>query len=135
MADFSREDFKRAIEIADKGYRKYYKSTSFPERGAQLRRWFDLINENLEDCKFPLPPSVLNLVKWVRSSVLRTVRLLLRQLAKFPLRPPSFGGLAKKLQETIAMSFHLPCPTPPSSPSKNLLEFAESLHLGISLLQ
>jgi acyl-CoA reductase-like NAD-dependent aldehyde dehydrogenase len=52
VADFSREDFTRAIKIADKGFRKYSTTTSFPERGAQLRRWYDLIIENLEDCKY-----------------------------------------------------------------------------------
>jgi acyl-CoA reductase-like NAD-dependent aldehyde dehydrogenase len=49
MADFSREDFEKAIAIADKGFREYSTSTTFPERGAQLRRWFDLIHENIED--------------------------------------------------------------------------------------
>ena len=50
----SREDFIRAIKIADKGFRKYSTSTTFPERGAQLRKWFDLIHKNLEDCTLPV---------------------------------------------------------------------------------
>jgi len=50
VADMSRDDFIRAIKIADKGFRKYSTSTTFAERGAQLRRWFDLINANVEDC-------------------------------------------------------------------------------------
>jgi hypothetical protein len=50
VADMSRDDFIRAINIADKGYRKYFTSTTFAERGTQLRKWFDLVHENLEDC-------------------------------------------------------------------------------------
>ena len=51
VADMSRDDFIRAIKIADKGFRKYSISTTFAERGAQLRKWFDLIQQNLDDCK------------------------------------------------------------------------------------
>ena len=50
MADMSRDDFIRAIKIADKGFRKYSTSTTFAERGAQLRKWFDLIQQNVDDC-------------------------------------------------------------------------------------
>jgi acyl-CoA reductase-like NAD-dependent aldehyde dehydrogenase len=46
----SRDDFIKAIKIADKGFRKYSTGTTFAERGAQLRKWFELINENLDDC-------------------------------------------------------------------------------------
>lgn len=50
VANMSREEFVHAIEIADRGYRKYSTTTTFPERGAQLRKWFELVHENLEDC-------------------------------------------------------------------------------------
>jgi succinate-semialdehyde dehydrogenase/glutarate-semialdehyde dehydrogenase len=50
VADLGRDDFVRAIEIAHKGYRKYSTTTTFAERGAQLRRWFDLVHENIDDC-------------------------------------------------------------------------------------
>ena len=50
VADMSRADFVRAIEIADKGFRKYSTSTTFAERGVQLRKWFELVHENLDDC-------------------------------------------------------------------------------------
>lgn len=50
VADLSREDFQKAIKIADQGYRKYSTSTSYPERAAQLYRWYELIHANLEDC-------------------------------------------------------------------------------------
>lgn len=54
VADLSRDDFIKAIKIADKGFRKYSTSTTFAERGAHLRKWFDLIHANLEDCNiFP----------------------------------------------------------------------------------
>jgi succinate-semialdehyde dehydrogenase/glutarate-semialdehyde dehydrogenase len=50
VADLSRDDFIRAIEIADKGYRKYSTSTTFAERGVQLRKWFELVHQNVDDC-------------------------------------------------------------------------------------
>jgi acyl-CoA reductase-like NAD-dependent aldehyde dehydrogenase len=50
VADMSRDDFIRAIKIADRGFRKYSTLTTFAERGAQLRKWFDLIQQNLDDC-------------------------------------------------------------------------------------
>jgi succinate-semialdehyde dehydrogenase/glutarate-semialdehyde dehydrogenase len=50
VADMSRGDFIRAIEIADKGFRKYSTTTTFHERGVQLRKWFDLVHENIDDC-------------------------------------------------------------------------------------
>ena len=50
VADMSREDFVRAIEIAERGYRKYSTTTISPDRGSQLRKWFELVHENLEDC-------------------------------------------------------------------------------------
>ena len=53
VADMSRDDFIRAIKIADKGFRKYSTLTTFAERGAQLRKWFDLIQQNLDDCTSP----------------------------------------------------------------------------------
>jgi acyl-CoA reductase-like NAD-dependent aldehyde dehydrogenase len=61
VADLSRDDFIKAIKIADKGYRKYSTSTTFPQRGAHLRKWFDLIHENSEDCN---RASDLVNVKW-----------------------------------------------------------------------
>jgi len=53
VADMSRDDFVRAIKIADKGFRMYSTSTTFAERGAHLRKWFDLVHENVDDCIFP----------------------------------------------------------------------------------
>jgi acyl-CoA reductase-like NAD-dependent aldehyde dehydrogenase len=53
VADLSRDDFQKAIKIADAGFRKYSTSTTFAERGNQLRKWFDLIHENVDDCTYP----------------------------------------------------------------------------------
>jgi hypothetical protein len=53
VADLSRDDFQKAIKIADAGFRKYSTSTTFAERGVQLRKWYDLVLENVDDCKFP----------------------------------------------------------------------------------
>lgn len=55
----SRDDFIRAIQIAETGFRKYSVSTTFAERGVQLRKWFDLIHENLEDCGASLSETTL----------------------------------------------------------------------------
>ncbi|RDW76945.1 hypothetical protein BP6252_04998 [Coleophoma cylindrospora] len=48
-ADFDREAFTIAIESAHVGYQEYSSSTTAKERGAILRKWHDLIIENLED--------------------------------------------------------------------------------------
>lgn len=53
VADLSRDDFIKAIKIADKGFRKYSTSTTFAERGVQLRKWNDLILANVDDCTIP----------------------------------------------------------------------------------
>lgn len=50
-ADLDRQDFIDAIDAADEGYREFWASTTAKQRGALLRRWHDLILENVEDCK------------------------------------------------------------------------------------
>jgi acyl-CoA reductase-like NAD-dependent aldehyde dehydrogenase len=50
-ADFDREAFLEAIDAAYDGYQEYSSNTTAKERGAILRRWYELIIENLEDCK------------------------------------------------------------------------------------
>lgn len=50
-ADLQRQDFIDAIDAADKGYREFWSSTTAKERGALLRRWHDLIQENVDDCR------------------------------------------------------------------------------------
>ncbi|KAK9459575.1 aldehyde dehydrogenase domain-containing protein [Lipomyces oligophaga] len=49
VADLTRADFVKAIESADKGYRKYSTTTTAHERSALLRKWYDLIIANKED--------------------------------------------------------------------------------------
>jgi acyl-CoA reductase-like NAD-dependent aldehyde dehydrogenase len=60
VADLSRDDFIKAIKIADKGFRKYSTSTTFAERGVQLRKWNDLILANVDDCTIPSLVSGIN---------------------------------------------------------------------------
>ncbi len=48
-ADLAQEDFVAAIDDAYKGYMEYYDGTSAKERGAILKRWNDLILENIDD--------------------------------------------------------------------------------------
>ncbi|CAI7565658.1 unnamed protein product [Penicillium bialowiezense] len=48
-ADFAKEDFVEAIEQADHGFREYFHHTTAKQRGSLLRRWNDLILENLND--------------------------------------------------------------------------------------
>ncbi|KAF4954357.1 hypothetical protein FSARC_12154 [Fusarium sarcochroum] len=47
--DFGHQDFDDAIDVADQGYRKFWSSTTAKERGALLRRWYELILENTDD--------------------------------------------------------------------------------------
>ncbi|KAK9452463.1 Aldehyde/histidinol dehydrogenase [Dipodascopsis uninucleata] len=49
VASFSADDFKRAIESAHDSYRKFYKETTFAQRGDILYKWYQLILENKED--------------------------------------------------------------------------------------
>jgi succinate-semialdehyde dehydrogenase/glutarate-semialdehyde dehydrogenase len=46
------EDFQKAIKSADKAQRSFFESTTGIQRGALLRKWNDLILENLDDSKF-----------------------------------------------------------------------------------
>ncbi|KAF7563313.1 hypothetical protein G7046_g810 [Stylonectria norvegica] len=48
-ADLGLEDFVAAIDSADAGFREFSTSTTAKERGAMLRKWYELILENLED--------------------------------------------------------------------------------------
>ncbi|KAJ5165195.1 Aldehyde dehydrogenase N-terminal [Penicillium coprophilum] len=48
-ADFSQQDFVEAIEDADRGFRKYFFSTTAKQRSVLLRKWNDLILQNLDD--------------------------------------------------------------------------------------
>ncbi|TGZ82315.1 aldehyde dehydrogenase [Ascodesmis nigricans] len=49
VANCDRDDIKRAIETADLGQKKFYKSTTAAQRGVLLRKWYDAIMENEED--------------------------------------------------------------------------------------
>lgn len=46
------EDFQRAIESADKAQRSFFESTTGAQRGALMRKWNDLILENVDDSEF-----------------------------------------------------------------------------------
>lgn len=50
-ADLGLDDCLEAIESAEHGFRTFSKSTTAKERRAILRRWYDLIMQNFEDCK------------------------------------------------------------------------------------
>lgn len=51
-ADFPREAFVEAIENAHQAYQSFDANTTAKERGTILRRWNDLIIENIDDCEF-----------------------------------------------------------------------------------
>lgn len=51
-ADLGLSDFQEAIDIAYVGYKNFSKSTTAKERGAMLRKWFNLITENSDDSKY-----------------------------------------------------------------------------------
>ncbi|OJJ03410.1 hypothetical protein ASPVEDRAFT_84857 [Aspergillus versicolor CBS 583.65] len=48
-ANFSTSDFTDAIESADRGYREFSKSTTAKDRQSVLRKWNDLILDNIDD--------------------------------------------------------------------------------------
>ena len=127
----SRDDFIRAIKIADKGFRKYSTSTTFAERGAHLRKWFDLVHENVDDC---IPSHLISCLtlQWPRFSAWRTERPLQRRKGRLSTPQLSSNGSAKKHLVSTATSFPLLSPTPLYSPSNNRSECAESSRRGIS---
>ncbi|KAH6673132.1 Aldehyde/histidinol dehydrogenase [Halenospora varia] len=49
VANLQLPDFEKAIQSAKAAQKKYYKSTTGPQRGILLRKWFDLIMENKKD--------------------------------------------------------------------------------------
>ncbi|KAL2678746.1 hypothetical protein Neosp_009497 [[Neocosmospora] mangrovei] len=48
-SDFGHQDFIDAIDVADKGYRHFWSSTTAKERGSLLRAWYEQILENADD--------------------------------------------------------------------------------------
>lgn len=55
-ADLSEPDIVAAIDAADEGYVKFYESTTAKERGILLKKLYQLIMDNAEDCTLkPLP--------------------------------------------------------------------------------
>lgn len=49
-------DFKKAIDSAEKAQEEFYESTTATQRGTLLRKWFNLIMANQDDCKARLLP-------------------------------------------------------------------------------
>jgi succinate-semialdehyde dehydrogenase/glutarate-semialdehyde dehydrogenase len=56
VASCDLDDFKKAIASADKAQKEYFFGTTAAQRGVILRKWFDLIMDNLED-RMRLTPS------------------------------------------------------------------------------
>lgn len=54
VSDCTLEDFKKAIRSAHDAQIKFNDSTTGAQRGALLRRWNDLILQNIDDCGFYL---------------------------------------------------------------------------------
>lgn len=50
-SNFAHSEFVEAIDCADKGFRQFSSSTTAKERATMLRKWYELIMENVEDCK------------------------------------------------------------------------------------
>lgn len=51
-SDFDVDDFLAAIDSAEAGFRQYSTSTTAKERGLLLRRWYEKIVHNVEDCEY-----------------------------------------------------------------------------------
>jgi succinate-semialdehyde dehydrogenase/glutarate-semialdehyde dehydrogenase len=52
------DDFKKAIASAEKAQQEFFFGTTAAQRGAILRKWFELITANHED---RVPPRILPL--------------------------------------------------------------------------
>jgi succinate-semialdehyde dehydrogenase/glutarate-semialdehyde dehydrogenase len=52
MTDCKVEDFQKAIHSANVAQPKFFYGHTATERGALLRKWYDLIMENREDSAF-----------------------------------------------------------------------------------
>jgi succinate-semialdehyde dehydrogenase/glutarate-semialdehyde dehydrogenase len=50
VANCALDDFQTAIKSADVAQTKYFDSTTGASRGALLRKWYDLVLANQEDC-------------------------------------------------------------------------------------
>jgi len=50
-SDFGLQDFKDAIDSAQSGFKRFYKSTTAKERSTMLKAWNQLILDNMEDRK------------------------------------------------------------------------------------
>ena len=44
------EDFQKAIVSADAAQKEFWTNTTAAQRGGMLRRWYDLIMANVDDC-------------------------------------------------------------------------------------
>jgi len=49
VASVGKDDFTKAIQSAHAAQKKFYKSTTAPQRGALLRRWYELVIKNTKD--------------------------------------------------------------------------------------
>ena len=54
VADCDLNDVQSAVESANIAQKSYYSSTTAAQRGSLLRKWHDLVIENVEDRKYSL---------------------------------------------------------------------------------
>jgi succinate-semialdehyde dehydrogenase / glutarate-semialdehyde dehydrogenase len=50
-SDFGTTDFEEAIHAAHIGFKEFSTTTTAKERATLLRKWYELIIENLDDCR------------------------------------------------------------------------------------
>ena len=72
-SDFGLDDFKDAIDSATRGFKSFYKSTTAKERSILLKKWNQLILDNIEDCELAPGP-----LFYPRAGWLNAVRKLIR---------------------------------------------------------
>lgn len=71
IANLDRDDIKRAISSADLGQIEYYQTTTAQQRGVLLRKWYDAIIKNQDDCMFLLGLLMLPInVRRIRRAIL-----------------------------------------------------------------
>lgn len=118
-----RADIQRAIKSASVAQKLYYKSTTGAQRGVLLRKWYDLIVANVEDCKFIaalLSSDDHSLTgKWRQFCALRMARRTMKPKGRSSTQQASSCGSQRKPVARMAIQFRLRHQTQRSSLSSN----------------
>jgi acyl-CoA reductase-like NAD-dependent aldehyde dehydrogenase len=116
VTNLDRQDFIKAIEAASVAQKSYYKSTTAAHRGELLRKWYDLIIANKEDCRFIFISQLYYVFtdtrQWQRYSASRMGRHMLRPKERWSTPRVLYHGSQKKQLEHTATPFRPKCRIP-----------------------